>query len=115
MKARYRYRIYPTLSQKISLAKLFGCVGMVWNDVLAYCVEQYHLSNKKPKNGELQKTFITQAKKTPERQWLKEVSNIPLQQSLNDLEQAYQNCRPSSRSRKGSVLTADCFSEMEIY
>lgn len=105
MKARYRYRIYPTPSQKVSLAKLFGCARTVWNDALAYCIEQYRTGNKKPKNGELQKTFITEAKKTPERQWLKEVSNIPLQQSLNDLEQAYQNFFNSCKGqRKGKPV-----------
>nr|WP_307731488.1 helix-turn-helix domain-containing protein [Microseira wollei] len=30
MKARYRYRCYPTASQKLALAKLFGCVRVVW-------------------------------------------------------------------------------------
>jgi len=105
MKARYRYRIYPTPSQKVSLAKLFGCTRVVWNDALAYCIEQYHAGNKKPKNWELQKFFITQAKKTTERQWLKEVSNIPLQQSLNDLEQAYQNFFKSCKGeRKGKPV-----------
>jgi putative transposase len=105
MKARYRYRIYPTPSQKVSLAKLFGCTRVVWNDALAYCIEQYHAGNKKPKNGDLQKTFITEAKKTTERQWLKEVSNIPLQQSLNDLEQAYQNFFKSCQGeRKGQPV-----------
>jgi len=67
MKARYRYRIYPTPSQKASLAKLFGCTRVVWNDALAYCIEQYRAGNKKPNNGELQKSFVTQAKKTSER------------------------------------------------
>lgn len=105
MKARYRYRIYPTPSQKLNLAKLFGCVRVVWNDALAYCIEQYHQGNKKPKNGELQKTFITEAKRTSERLWLKEVSNIPLQQSLNDLEQAYQNFFKSCQGeRKGKPV-----------
>nr|WP_307731154.1 helix-turn-helix domain-containing protein [Microseira wollei] len=37
LKLRYRYRIYPTESQKIALAKLFGCVRFVWNDGLAFC------------------------------------------------------------------------------
>jgi putative transposase len=54
----------------------------------------------------LQKLFITQAKKTVERVWLSEVSNIPLQQSLNDLEQAYQNFFKSSckKERKGKPV-----------
>ena len=105
MKARYRYRIYPTDQQKLRLGKLFGCVRVVWNDALACCIESYKTLNKKPKNSQLQKRFITQAKKTEERVWLKEVSNIPLQQSLNDLEQAYSNFFSSCKgNRKGKPV-----------
>ncbi|NEP56335.1 MAG: IS200/IS605 family element transposase accessory protein TnpB [Symploca sp. SIO2G7] len=110
MKARYRYRIYPTPSQQMALAKLFGCVRVVWNDALAFCINQYQDGQKKPKNAELQKQFITQAKKTIERQWLSEVSNIPLQQSLNDLEQAYQNFFKSCKGqRKGKPVKPPLF------
>ncbi|MBD0363404.1 MAG: helix-turn-helix domain-containing protein, partial [Coleofasciculus sp. C3-bin4] len=35
MKARYQYRFYPTDQQQRSLAQLFGCVRVVWNDALA--------------------------------------------------------------------------------
>ncbi|MGB3514709.1 MAG: helix-turn-helix domain-containing protein, partial [Microcoleaceae cyanobacterium] len=63
-------------------AKLFGCVRVVWNDSLACCQEKYTSSQKKPTNSELQKLFITQAKKTEDREWLSEVSVVPLQQSL---------------------------------
>jgi putative transposase len=59
MKARYQYRIYSTDKQKQSLAQLFGCVRVVWNDALALCKQ----SEKKPKSAELQKIVITQAKK----------------------------------------------------
>jgi putative transposase len=55
MKARYQYRIYPTDQQKQSLAQLFGCVRVVWNDALALCKQ----SEKKPKSAELQKIVIT--------------------------------------------------------
>jgi putative transposase len=91
MKAGYNYRIYPTDSQKYALGKLFGCVRVVWNDALAYCDELYRKGEKKPKNAELQKQFITASKQITERKWLSEVSNIPLQQSLNDLDQSYAN------------------------
>ena len=105
MKARYRYRIYPKQEQKTALAQLFGCVRVVWNDSLAFCIEQYQKEEKKPKNGDLQKQFITQAKKTIEREWLGEVSAIPLQQSLNDLNQAYQNFFKSCKGeRKGQKV-----------
>ncbi|MEA5500471.1 RNA-guided endonuclease InsQ/TnpB family protein [Limnoraphis robusta] len=105
MKSRYRYRCYPTPSQKLALAKLFGCVRVVWNDSLGFCVSEYKEGRKKPKNSELQKQFITQAKKLEEREWLSEVSAIPLQQSLNDLEQAYKNFFNSCKGkRKGQKV-----------
>ena len=87
MKARYQYRIYPTDQQRKLLAQVFGCVRVVFNDALALCKsssggqhsgETPELRPQKlPKNSELQKICITQAKKTPNRQWLSEVSNIP--------------------------------------
>ncbi|NEQ85251.1 MAG: helix-turn-helix domain-containing protein, partial [Moorea sp. SIO2I5] len=63
------------------LARLFGCVRVVWNDALAICKK----SKKVLKSGDLQKLVITQAKKTEERKWLSEVSVVPLQQSVADL------------------------------
>ncbi|MDJ0520030.1 MAG: RNA-guided endonuclease TnpB family protein [Trichodesmium sp. MO_231.B1] len=111
MKARFKYRIYPTPGQKHQLAKLFGCVRVVWNDSLACCQKKYTSGEKKPINSELQKLFITQAKKTEYRECLSEVSAIPLQQSLNDLNQAYQNFFSSTKGkRKGRpVKPPDCF------
>jgi putative transposase len=100
MKARYQYRFYPTDQQQQSLARLFGCVRVVWNDALAICKQ----SEKKPKSAELQKLVITQAKKTEARAWLSEVSNIPLQQSVADLEIAFNNffnsCKGKRKGRK---------------
>src|ERR671933_1209665 len=118
MKARYQYRFYPTDQQKQSLAQLFGCVRVVWNDALAICKQSVSVSEarplglagertrstKKPKSAELQKIVITQAKKTEERAWLSEVSNIPLQQSVADLETAFKNffdsCKGKRKGRK---------------
>ncbi len=78
---------------------------VVWNDSLAFCQKKYKLGEKKPANSELQKQFITQAKKTEDREWLSEVFAIPLQQSLNDLNQAYQNFFTSTRGqRKGKPI-----------
>ncbi len=100
MKARFKYRFYPTTEQKQSLARLFGCVRKVWNDSLALCKQ----SEKKPSSADLQKIVITQAKKTEERAWLSEVSNIPLQQSVADLEIAFKNffdsCKGKRKGRK---------------
>ncbi|MDY6783523.1 MAG: RNA-guided endonuclease TnpB family protein [Cyanobacteriota bacterium] len=101
MKARYQYRFYPTDQQQQSLAQLFGCVRVVYNDALAICKQ----SEKKPKSAELQKIVITQAKKTEERAWLSEISNIPLQQSVADLEIAFKNFFDSCKGkRKGKKV-----------
>ncbi|HAJ63325.1 MAG TPA: transposase, partial [Cyanobacteria bacterium UBA8543] len=110
MKARYQFRFYPTEQQKQSLAQLFGCVRVVYNDALAICKQSVSeasastRSTKKPKSAELQNLVITQAKKTEARMWLKEVSNIPLQQSVADLEIAFKNffdsCKGKRKGRK---------------
>ncbi|AOX00148.1 transposase [Moorena producens PAL-8-15-08-1] len=96
MKARYQYRFYPTNQQKSNLARLFGCVRVVWNDALAICKK----SEKILKSGELQKLVITQAKKTEERKWLSEVSVVPLQQSVADLGVAYKNLFDSHKGKR---------------
>lgn len=90
MKVRYQYRIYPSDQQLIELAKLFGCCRVVWNDALAL-IKATPQGEKWPSNAELQKICITQAKKADGRQWLAEVSNIPLQQSIQDLGVAFKN------------------------
>lgn len=101
MKARYQFRFYPTDQQQKLLAQLFGCVRVVWNDALAICKQ----AEKLPSNNDLQKLVITQAKKTVERQWLSEVSNIPLQQSVADLGVAYKNFFDSLKGkRKGKKI-----------
>ncbi len=104
MKSRYQYRIYPTNQQKKLLAQLFGCVRVVFNDALAYCQEKYKEGQKKPDNKELSKR-LTQLKKTEEKEWLGQVSAIPLQQSLRDLDQAYANFFKSCKGeRKGKKV-----------
>ena len=104
MKARFRYRIYPNLTQRIQLAKQFGCNRIVWNDSLAI----YKKEGIKTKD--VDKRVITQAKKTQERAWLAEVSNIPLQQSFRDLKQAYNNFFNSIKGkRKGKKVNEPKF------
>ncbi len=100
MKARYNYRIYPKPSQIEPLAKAFGCARVVWNDALWL----YQKANKEglPMPKDVDKQVITQAKKTPDRAWLSEVSNIVLQQSFRDLQTAWNNYFSSLKGeRKG--------------
>ncbi len=76
---------------------MFGCVRVVWNDALAFCKQ----SEKLPGVNKLS-AMLTQAKKTEERKWLSDVSSVPLQQSLRNLDPAYRNFFNSRNgTRKG--------------
>lgn len=94
MKARYQYRFYPTDQQRQSLAQLFGCVRVVWNDALAFSN-----SEKYPGYSKLS-AMLTQTKKTEARSWLSSVSSVPLQQSLKQLETAYKNYFDSLKGKR---------------
>lgn len=105
MKARYQYRFYPTDQHRQSLAQLFGCVRVVWNDALAICKQ----SEKTPGYSKLS-AMLTQAKKTESRHWLNDVSSVPLQQSLRQLGTAYKNFFDSlSGKRKGKKVGSPNF------
>ncbi|MEG4812815.1 transposase [Microcoleus sp. F8-D3] len=94
MKARYKYRFYPTDKQQQGLAQLFGCVRVVWNDSLAKS-----LNSKYPGYGELSES-LTASKKTEGRVWLNDVSSVALQQSLKHLDVAYQNYFGSLKGKR---------------
>ena len=103
MKARYNYRIYPKPNQIEPLAQAFGCARVVWNDAL-WLYKKASIEGQ-PMPKDVDKLVITQAKKTPERAWLKEVSNIVLQQSFRDLQTAWNNYFSSrSGKRKGNPV-----------
>jgi putative transposase len=107
MKARYQYRIYPTTGQQQSLARLFGCVRVVFNDALAFSKQ----SGKYP-GVNLLSAQLTQAKKTEERSWLSDVSSVPLQQALQDLNVAYRNLFKSIKGkRKGAKVNPPRFKQ----
>ncbi len=89
MKARHTYRIYPTDDQAKQLAQTFGCVRYVWNWALS-------LRSIGFKNGERigyaqTSAALTLLKKQPSVSWLNDVSSVPLQQTLRDLQTAYTN------------------------
>jgi putative transposase len=110
VRLRYNYRLYPDTSQCQALARVFGCVRVVWNDALAMRKAARKAGLPWIGGGDLQKICITAAKRTPEREWLGEVSPVPLQQSLRDLEVAYQNFFDSVRGkRKGRRMGLPVF------
>ncbi|MGF0175711.1 RNA-guided endonuclease InsQ/TnpB family protein [Streptomyces sp. Marseille-Q5077] len=91
MQLRYSFRLYPSAGQRTALARAFGCARVVYNDALRARERARAQGLPFPKTGDLSKALITEAKKTPERAWLGEVSAVVLQQSLRDLDAAYRN------------------------
>jgi putative transposase len=88
---RYQFRVYPTPGQQIELARAFGCARVVFNDGLRLRQQAREAGEKYISDGELSRRLITEAKLTPERAWLSEVSAVVLQQALADLNTAYRN------------------------
>ncbi|SDY15138.1 putative transposase [Micromonospora pattaloongensis] len=102
MQLRYNYRVYPTPCQREALARAFGCARVVFNDGLRARQEARAEGRRYLSDAELSRRVITEAKKTPDRAWLGEVSAVVLQQALADLNVAYRNFFASlSGKRKG--------------
>ena len=90
MQRAYRYRFYPTTEQESLFRRTVGCCRFVYNRALALRQEAWKQRQEKLSGYDLIKK-ITEWKKEPETEWLSEVSNVPLQQSICNLEVAFQN------------------------
>ena len=84
----YKYRIYPNKQQAELINKTIGCCRFVYNYYLAERIELYKTEQKS-----LSYVKCANAMKNlkDEYEWLKEIDSVSLQQSLKDLDQAYQN------------------------
>jgi putative transposase len=103
MQLRYSFRIEPGPGQRTALSRAFGCARVVFNDCLRARRDARSAGLPYPTSAQLSKRFITDAKKTPERAWLAEVSAVVLQQSLRDLDAAYSHFFASLKgTRKGA-------------
>ena len=86
-KRRNRERAYlardahVAADQQVAVARLFGCCRVVFNDACAARRKAHRESEKFPSGADLQKQLITEAKANPDREWLGEVSPVPLQLS----------------------------------
>jgi putative transposase len=107
---RYNYRLYPDEGQREALARSFGCARVVFNDGLRLRRQAREDGEKYVSDAELSRHLITEAKLTPERAWLGEVSAVVLQQALADLNLAYRNFFASiTGKRKGRKVAPPRF------
>lgn len=87
MEKSYKFRIYPNKKQQILIAKTFGCVRFVYNYYLDKKIKLYE-ETKQSMSYNICSADLTLLKK--EIEWLKEVDKFSLQNSLKNLDAAYQ-------------------------
>ncbi|ARC83780.1 transposase, IS605 OrfB family [Clostridium argentinense CDC 2741] len=83
-------RLYPTKEQIILMYKHIGCMRFVYNWALSKQIENYKINNKKLSVSELAKE-LTILKNTKGYEWMYEISNATLKESIRDLDKAYKN------------------------
>ena len=104
----YKFRLYPNKMQAILLNKTLGCCRFVFNHFLSVRRDSWERGKKSVSYNETS-SLMTQLKSDEEHLWLKEVDSIALQQSLRDLDVAYQNffknCKgyPKYKSRRNRL------------
>jgi putative transposase len=91
----YRYRLYPNSTQQNQLAVNFGHARFVYNFFLAQRIQFYEENRgsepKKGLNDYDNANELSAMKRSAELEWLKDAHSQVLQQSLKDLDRAYQN------------------------
>ncbi len=89
-KRSYKYRFYPTPEQAHNLACTFGCCRFVYNWALRLRTTAYLEQRHRLYYNDLS-AALTVLKKEEGTAWLKDVSSVPLQQSLRHLDTALEN------------------------
>jgi putative transposase len=90
MQKAYRYRFYPSPEQKSLLRRTMGCARLVYNKALAARTEAWYECQERI---DFVKTssMLTGWKKQEDLDFLNEVSSVPLQQGLRNLQKAFTN------------------------
>lgn len=86
----YLYRFYPTSEQAHNLACTFGCCRFVYNWALKLRTTSYFQYSVRLYHNDLS-AALTALKREEGTSWLREVSSVPLQQSLRHLDKAFTN------------------------
>lgn len=100
----YRFRFYPTPSQTKNLAQTFGCARHVYNWSLRLRMDAFFKKGQRIGYAENSRLLTEQKKILP---WLCEVSSVPLQQAVNNLQTAFSRFfkktanYPSFKSKRG--------------
>ena len=87
MNKSFKIRIYPNKKQQILINKTFGCTRFIYNFMLNLKQKLYKNFNINLNYNNMSK-ILTELKR--HKLWLCEVDAVSLQQSLKDLDNAYQ-------------------------
>jgi putative transposase len=107
IKRAYRFRFYPTAEQKEVFAQTFGCTRFVYNYMLRLRTDAW-FERKERVGYHESSALLTALKKDPQYAWLKDVSSVPVQQSLQHLQKSFNNffakraAYPSFKSKHGN-------------
>jgi putative transposase len=86
----YRYRFYPTEEQEQLLRRTLGCVRLVYNRALHTRTEGWYERQERIDYKQTS-AMLTAWKKQEDLEFLNEVSCVPLQQGLRNLQKAFAN------------------------
>jgi putative transposase len=112
VKRAFKFRFYPSPEQAHELARTFGCVRLVYNMALQARTEAWTLRQERV-NYNATSAMLTAWKKTDDLAFLREVSSVPLQQTLRHLQVAFTSFfakrarYPRFKSKKKSRRSAE--------
>lgn len=85
----YKFRLYPNEDQKVLIEKHIGAYRFIYNFFLEYSTKAYK-NTKTSTNVYNWMKELTKLKKTKKYSWLNEINSQSLQDSLFNLDRAYQ-------------------------
>lgn len=99
----YKYRIYPDESQRVMLAKHFGCCRYAYNKLLDIHNEMHEISGVSPSLFEMHR-LIAEMRNDEDTQWLSEVYGHSLQAALRHLDLAFKKFYKAIKEGKAEPI-----------
>ncbi|WP_037197968.1 MULTISPECIES: RNA-guided endonuclease InsQ/TnpB family protein [unclassified Rhodococcus (in: high G+C Gram-positive bacteria)] len=118
VKRAFKFRFYPSAVQAEQLARTFGCTRYVYNRALAERSRAWSQERRRVTYADTSK-MLTGWKRDAEAEWLAEPSKGPLQESLRQLQGAferfwrkqtgYPQFKRKGRSKDSATYYSNCF------
>ena len=86
----FKFRIYPNKTQQELINRTLGCCRFVYNHFLAIRRDEWTANHKSVTYNQTS-AMLTDLKRYEEYNWLRQVDSMALQESLKNLDTAYQN------------------------